>query len=573
MKPALLLLGASEFPTGSFDSDRLRREAHEAVKRYFLAESGLSLDTHQCVLDLFDSPKVANEQVSMIEDWVRKLVALSTPCTDLFIHYVGHGEFKGGNSQDYYLAIKTTRNYWTGLAIEQLADLLRKRASSLRKFLIIDACFAGSAALYMGGPDQAMVRRTKDAAWDGANIDQNVSFPKSGTYALCSCSKNVPAQRGSELGTKFTHGLLSALRAGGIQVFTSESLSFEQVTALTELQLKALYGEDVPPPVGFESTPERGRVGAIPLLRNANPRLELVVPSNAPDLLVPVTPSKLQRHHNRIGVLVQHKYTLMIAYSVVIILVVWQRWELISQDHNSNGMALRPAPAGGNANSSNTTKWSTKHNSDHSDLPPTSALPPPGQVLALKEGMSVDYPDVGLVRCNFTGLGFVAVRNTGPSPAIHLVPKRSESETETHSASLLGPWFQNLTLACSITSIAQVRATGRVPWQVGWVQWHYKDHEHFYYFLAKSNGWELGKAIGSGGKTRFLITGTTPWFDLGKPHKIIISQVGANIEVFAGDASIAKFSDTDHPYLGGKIGFYSEDADVQFDKIQAKKRN
>jgi len=45
-------------------------------------------------------------------------------------------------------------------------------------------------------------------------------------------------------------------------------------------------------------------------------------------------------------------------------------------------------------------------------------------------------------------------------------------------------------------------------------------------------------------------------------------QVGDMITVSAGGQVLTRFTDTQHPYLTGAFGFYTEDARVVFDRVR-----
>ena len=127
----------------------------------------------------------------------------------------------------------------------------------------------------------------------------------------------------------------------------------------------------------------------------------------------------------------------------------------------------------------------------------------------------------------------------------------------------------DLTLQVAATTSRQLRVgSAPQPWEVAWVLWHYVDNSHFYYFIPKPNGWELGKADPAySGAQRFLATGTTPAFALGTWHQITVTQSGQTIQVSANGMPVVTFTDRERPYSSGRIGLYSEDAEVYFDNV------
>jgi hypothetical protein len=160
-------------------------------------------------------------------------------------------------------------------------------------------------------------------------------------------------------------------------------------------------------------------------------------------------------------------------------------------------------------------------------------------------------------------------------------PATSTSPTETHGALVVGPSISgDFTLQVSTATTGQLRVNSAPnAWEVAWVLWHYTDDMHFYYFMAKPNGWELGKEDPAyPGAQRFLATGDTPTFPIGHWYRIRVTQSGQTIQVFVNDVLITTFTDRDGTYSSGRIGLYSEDAEALFDNVsvttatKAKKR-
>jgi hypothetical protein len=171
----------------------------------------------------------------------------------------------------------------------------------------------------------------------------------------------------------------------------------------------------------------------------------------------------------------------------------------------------------------------------------------------------------------FSGFGCVQVESSGGQSWLDEAPQVSTDSSQTHSSLVLGPTFSNaLTFSVSLNTVAQLRQ-GAPPnlWEVGWVLWYYTDNNHFYYFLPKPNGWELGKEDPAyTGSQRFLATGSSPTFSIGNWHNITIMQTAQNtITVYADGDLITTFTDTERPYTSGRIGLYDEDAHVEFQNV------
>jgi hypothetical protein len=149
-------------------------------------------------------------------------------------------------------------------------------------------------------------------------------------------------------------------------------------------------------------------------------------------------------------------------------------------------------------------------------------------------------------------------------------PKASINPDETHASLVVGPWIGgDFTLQLWTATTRQLR-TGSAPnpWEVGWVIWNYIDTDHCYYFIAKPNGWELGKRDPAyPGGQRFLATGSASSYPVGEGHRIQVIQSGNTMKVAVNDVPVTTFTDRERPYSFGRIGMYSEDAETYFDDI------
>jgi len=167
------------------------------------------------------------------------------------------------------------------------------------------------------------------------------------------------------------------------------------------------------------------------------------------------------------------------------------------------------------------------------------------------------------------GANGVELDATKGSNVLSLSPKASTSAGETH-ASLANSVasFGDLDLSTWLTTKQQLRTPAPNPWEVGWVLWHYTDDTHFYYFLPKTNGWELGKEDPAyPGAQRFLATGSSPAFPVGVPYTVRVRQVGSTMTVWVNGTQIVTFTDSQRPYPSGSLGMYTEDAHVHFDDV------
>ena len=167
----------------------------------------------------------------------------------------------------------------------------------------------------------------------------------------------------------------------------------------------------------------------------------------------------------------------------------------------------------------------------------------------------------------YSGYGCTSTNTDGTTTWLEEKPFASVAASETHASMVLGPNFSGaLDFAMNVNTVAQLRKnTAPNPWEVAWVVWNYTDDAHFYYFVPKPNGWELGKEDPAyPGAQRFLASGSSVVFPTGKYYNVRITQTASNvITVYVDGNLITTFTDAERPYAGGRIGFYNEDAQVR----------
>lgn len=180
----------------------------------------------------------------------------------------------------------------------------------------------------------------------------------------------------------------------------------------------------------------------------------------------------------------------------------------------------------------------------------------------------------------FNGYGCNGIIKLWDGNAAMVQPVASVTAGETHAGLIAGPILAkaidtkgNFTLEAAMKTQKQLRQ-GTTPnaWEVGWVLWDYADNTHFYYFIPKPNGWELGKGDPAyPGAQRFLATGSSPQYPIGKRYVVKVTQsaspTGTTMSVYVDNALLTTFTDNERPYSGGSIGFYTEDATVYFPSI------
>ena len=177
-------------------------------------------------------------------------------------------------------------------------------------------------------------------------------------------------------------------------------------------------------------------------------------------------------------------------------------------------------------------------------------------------------------RVVYNGYGAVLVTTRHGADIVALRPARPSGSTSSHAALVLSrrSW-RNMAVTVKVRTVQQLRRPQPNPWEVGWLLWHYSDDQHFYYLALKPNGWELGKEDPAyPGNQRYLATGSSPDFPLGRWYLVGIRQDGAAIDVTVDGRSLVRVTDSQDPYLAGRIGLYAEDASATFQLVSATAR-
>ena len=240
---AAILLGASSFPLHS--DTYAPNEAFLRSKLDFRAylqdqDHGLAL-SDEAICDLFDLQHMPSQQLVAIGRFLEKItkqVERGTLC-NLIVYYVGHGYF-AGSRQEYHVALACLElgyDATTGLKVTELAEVLKERARSFRRFVILDCCFAAEALReFQGAADDAIYAKAKGAfAEDTPRRPQQI--PRRGTALYCAADKDSVARSPKELPhTMFTDALLEVLRSGDAQCAPYLTLAEVQSLAWERLQ-------------------------------------------------------------------------------------------------------------------------------------------------------------------------------------------------------------------------------------------------------------------------------------------------------------------------------------------------
>lgn len=157
------------------------------------------------------------------------------------------------------------------------------------------------------------------------------------------------------------------------------------------------------------------------------------------------------------------------------------------------------------------------------------------------------------------------------STGITLASTPPTAPAETHSALVTSRrQWQDQRITVTTQTLAQLR-TGSAPnpWEVGWVMFRFRDLANYYYFILKTNGFELGKKQGSDAQI-FLATGDSPALEPGVPYRVVVDVRGARIRVSVDGTQVLDFTDPHPLAAAGSVGLYEEDSQVRFTSLAVK---
>jgi hypothetical protein len=257
-----IVMGASEYRFADLEPLPAAANAAVAFLSYLTSKEGLNLPVRN-VLDVFDSDKSPRDIDAEIAGFLKRrqdaLKQKGLSARDLILYYVGHGGFTAGD-QGYFLALRTTvkdHEGTSGLRMVDLAGTLSKSARDLRRFLILDCCFAGSADGFfqMSSPAESMRRKTLE------------SFPRRGTALLCASSaSNVALAPSKQPYTMFSGVLLDVLRKG--RLTSDAAFSLNQVGAEVREGIQTQFTNEAVRPKVSSPDEREGDIADIPLFPN-----------------------------------------------------------------------------------------------------------------------------------------------------------------------------------------------------------------------------------------------------------------------------------------------------------------
>lgn len=258
-----ILLGASKFPESpQLLQGKFFYNSAADLEEYLADENGFGLN-RQNILSLFDDSRAPSEQLMKIAEFLsRRTLQMKSeglPPEDLLIYYVGHGSFTSGGDQAYCLAVRSTSQIDEGATSIRAADLagvVKRNAAFMRRYLIIDSCFAGSIFKeFQSGPVTAV------------KVQLKKELPERGTVLLCAASPDRPARAPQGLNrTMFSEALIHALRNGHDSC--GPRLCFSELGELVKENLRSTYGEEYVRPEVHSPDQREGDVAHIPLFPN-----------------------------------------------------------------------------------------------------------------------------------------------------------------------------------------------------------------------------------------------------------------------------------------------------------------
>lgn len=271
----LILLGASNWPLSDLGSSTAFENAVRDLQAYFLSDPyGYHLPQSQ-VLDLFDSEESGPDILDRISDFLRDRIVRKKESgpdvRDVLLYFVGHGGITKDSSV-FYLAIRRTRKDYekaTSIAIEDLAERLKKGARFQRRILILDCCFAAAAVRFLQGPATEVLLREKTiAAFEEKDQGKRFPMPSRGTSFLASSGQGATSViLPDETSTMFTSALLAALRTGD-PFQEGERLPLRTVHRLTIDFLSKTYADNFPRPELHSPDQTEGKVEDVPFFPN-----------------------------------------------------------------------------------------------------------------------------------------------------------------------------------------------------------------------------------------------------------------------------------------------------------------
>ena len=257
----VVILGASEFPETRLAANVAFEKSARDFERYLLAPDGFNLPDKNR-LSLFDESASPLDQEKRIAGFLKQRIGemaeARAPATDLILYYVGHGGFYNPGDE-YFLALRATvdgSERISGYPIHELANTLKERAAFLRRYVILDCCFAAAAyESFQSGPLEVARQKTR------------AQLPAKGTALLCASGPREPSKAPKDqVYTMFSGVMLEVLREGDRDL--PEWLSLYDVGTRTEDLIRERFSELAVRPHVLSPDQMDGELATIPLFPN-----------------------------------------------------------------------------------------------------------------------------------------------------------------------------------------------------------------------------------------------------------------------------------------------------------------
>jgi 3-keto-disaccharide hydrolase len=158
-------------------------------------------------------------------------------------------------------------------------------------------------------------------------------------------------------------------------------------------------------------------------------------------------------------------------------------------------------------------------------------------------------------------------------------------EGQTYSSLTLSTRsYKNFHMNLDVRTVSQTRENSPPnPWEVAWVFWHAvgngtdeMDRTHFYYFLVKTNGLDIGKYDGGTNPDsqqiiaiKYYPLETSIYNKIGAWYNLDIIVLNDHITVKVNNATAFDIINS-ASFVSGRIGLYNEDSKTEFRNIYIK---
>jgi hypothetical protein len=258
---AAVILGASAWPSHpNLTASEAFLKSAERFRSYLLDANGLGL-RQENIFWLFDDSRTADEIDQALGHFLREKVhEAPAQLTDVIVYYTGHGGFTEGDDK-YFLAVRVTRKGFTGSSGYRLANLARtlnEYASDVRRFLILDCCFAARAA------DDFFPQSDHLHSMQSQTLEL---LPESGTALLCAASSDAFAKVPKDHPyTMFSGAVLKALETGVMA--GPDRLSLADIGEQTRREITNIYRDQAVRPEIHSPAQQKGDIARVPLFPN-----------------------------------------------------------------------------------------------------------------------------------------------------------------------------------------------------------------------------------------------------------------------------------------------------------------